>query len=174
MRGRTRWIAIGCGGLIAMVVFCGCAAVLVNVLAPVAGLPPLVATVPPATAAPPTNTPDPTDGLGATRAALEPRLDDGLLASFAENGRAWYLERQSTTGLDLEDELATLLPTDSQQTDTYPVADGDRTARVYHSDWLAGVFGDEQWGGADPGTFVVTFNASDPVTRIVIATGNNP
>lgn len=182
MTSNRRRIGLGCGAVLAIFAACACIGIAINTLGPTTGIAVTVAphTVTPQTLNNPTSAPtaeavsDPTNGLGATRAALEPRLDDGLLASFAENNRAWYLERQSTTGLDLEDELATLLPPDSQQTDTYPIADGDRTARVYHSDWLAGVFGDDQWGGADPGTFLVTFNASDPVTRIVIATGENP
>lgn len=143
----------------------------------------MTSTVPPSTSAPEplltTSAPtaevagDPTGGLGATRSALEDQLADDFIVYFA-NDRAWYIERQSRTGLDLEADLAALIPSDSELIDTYPIADGERTARVYTSAWLADQFGDEQWGGAQPGTFAATFNTSEPVTRIVIATGNNP
>ena len=167
--------------MLAIVAACACIGIAINTLGPTAGIAVTVAphTVTPQTSNNPTSAPtaevisDPTGGLGATRAALEPRLDVSFTVYYASD-RAWYVERQSATGLDLEGELAALIPTDSEQTDTYAIADGDRTARVYHSDWLAGVFGGAQWGGADPGTFTVTYNATAPVTRIVIATGENP
>lgn len=184
MKSSTgRNLLIGCGAIVSLLVLCGCAAVLINVLGQAAGMPSIVATVPPATEtvaiAEPTSAPvaeatdEPTLGLGATQAALEGQLADDFIAYFA-NDRAWYVERQSRTGLDLEAELAALIPTDSVQVDTYPIADGDRTARVYTSAWLAGQFGDDQWGGEQPGTFMVTFNSSEPITRIVVATGNEP
>lgn len=184
----TRRILIGCGALVTVAVLCGCAAVLFNVLTSAAGMPPILATVPPATlpvatSQPATSSPtdeptpvldsEPSGGLGATRAALEDQLADDFIAYFVGD-RAWYIERQSASGLDADAEIRALIPTDSVLLDTYPLADGDRTARVYTSAWLAGLFGDEQWGGEDPGTFTVTFNSIGAVTRLVIATGENP
>lgn len=168
--------------ILAGVIFVCCvgsfvAYVVVSTLGAVGGLPdaPLLATVRPTVAPTAAPTDDPAGGLGATRAALDHRLSDTLIAYFSEGAqRAWYVERQSSSGLDLEAEIEALTPEDRILVDTYPTSDGARTARVYTSVWLAEQFDDDQWGGAEPGTFVVTFNASDPVTRIVIATGNTP
>ena len=93
MKGGTRWIAIGCGGLISLVTLCFCGAVLVNVLAPVAGMPPILATVPPATetsVAPTDEVIDPTTGPSTD----EPTV--GLGAS-----RTWWDANHTKTGDDL-------------------------------------------------------------------------
>jgi len=50
---------------------------------------------------------------------------------------------------------------------------------VYVSESLAGRFGtsggEDPWGGAEPGTFVVTYDADgDEVTRMTLAVGDAP
>lgn len=74
MKGNRRWVIFGCGGLMAMVALCVCAAFLINVMAPLAGMPPILATVSPTTSVPDAMTPtsavgaevvtEPTGGLG--------------------------------------------------------------------------------------------------------------
>ncbi len=161
---KRRNLAVGC---VVVFVACACVGLAIQAASPARVSP---------TPAPPTSTPEPTGGLGATRAWWDPRLTDSLTVYFA-NDRAWYIERQWPTGQgtsDIEAAIAALVPDDRDLVDTFATSGGDRTARVYTSAWLAGLFGAEQWGGADPGTFLVTFNASGEVTRLVIATGNNP
>lgn len=166
---KRRPILIGC---VVVFVACACVGAMIQFAAPKTA--PLATRVP----ATPTlaSTDEPTGGLGATRAWWDPRLTDSLTVYFA-NDRAWYIERQWAIGQgasDIDDEIAALAPDDRELVDTFATSGGDRTARVYTSTWLADLFGDERWGGADPGTFTVTFNASGDVTRLVIATGNNP
>lgn len=106
MKSSTgRNLLIGCGAIVAVLVLCGCAAVLINVLGQAAGMPSIVATVPPATEteaiAEPTSAPvseatdEPTGGLGATRSWWDDAWtyagDDLLGPIFEASGGRSYI-----------------------------------------------------------------------------------
>ncbi len=191
----SRRILIGCGALASVAILCGCGAILVNVFAPVAGSSPLAATVPPATPAPPTSTPEPTGGLGATRAWWEREhrrtgeeslwqiFDDKRYLVIFIDDRAQNIEKRFGQGVTLvesevERQAAELLPTDAVFVEAYQpdaVNTPETHVMVYTSAWLAGVFDEAQWYGADPGTFIVLYHVYDGgVTNLIISTGNNP
>lgn len=188
--------------ILAGVIFVCCvgsfvAYVVVSTLGAVGGLPdaPLLATVRPTDAPTAAPTDEPTGGLGATRAwwEREHRLtgeeslwqifdDKRYLVIFIDD-RAQDIEKRFGQGVtlvesDVERQAAELLPADAVFVEAYQpdaVNTPETHVMVYTSAWLAGVFDEAQWYGADPGTFIVLYRIYDGgVTNLIVSTGNNP
>ena len=134
----------------------------------------------------------PSQGLGMAKArweSLHGRAEDEDTGRY-ENGRfvvefwddrVWRLERtwdEPATSQDARAAAARLMPQDAVLQDTDD-ADPASRVEVYESASLAERFsasgGDDPWGGATPGTFVIAYdNAGDEVTRLTLAVGDAP
>ena len=149
----------------------------------------------------PTDTPDLADisedvfdsgGLGLAKAAWEkehretgkdilgPIYDERYIIIFIGNN-IQYIERQwstnnSVTSEAVETESKNLIPADSQLIETYsPEGRPETIVNLYLSESLKSRFDADWWIGGEPGNFTVQYNVLDgKVTRMIIATGNNP
>lgn len=142
----------------------------------------------------PTNMPAPfvSQGLGLSQEQWEQRYGPAQqdLPGFVRygpyvvafrDGNAWYIERQWTTADPSYPDAAriegeTLAPSDRSLVHTYsPEGRPETVVHLYASESLKGRFGADVWTGGEPGNFTIQYSVFDgDVTRMIVATGNNP
>lgn len=130
-------------------------------------------------------------GIGVTRAQWESVYGEGEYDGFFTNygdysalyneDSIFQVEHNQSDGLApnvAEAIIASLIPSDAVLIDTYsPDGVPEKTVNVYESAWLGQQFTSDSWVwfGEEPGVFIVSYNSYESgVSRIIVATGNNP